>query len=239
MKTVVLIELTCPAEEGIQNASVRKQERYADLTDLISNHNWTPQLFTVEVGARGFVAKSLMNCLKALGFPRNSAAKLAKQVSNISARCSYEIFNSHSSLNWDSKRPLLEHQTGKHNTESKHSRVTDPESKLSPTREKLPPPICNALEAKLEPENCLQANDEKMSRCDTLPSSSVTEQQLRRIHEQKAKVEAILERKKREKTDTVPSSSVTKEQRRRIHEQKAKTESILERKKREKTQLSV
>ena len=41
MKTVVLIELTCPAEEGIQNASVRKQERYADLKDLIRNNDWT------------------------------------------------------------------------------------------------------------------------------------------------------------------------------------------------------
>ena len=51
-------------------------------------------------------------------------------------------------------------------------------------REKLPPgPICHALKVKLEPENCHKVND-KMSRYpDTLPSSSVTEQQLRRIDE--------------------------------------------------------
>ena len=57
-KVVVLIELTCPAEEGIQNASIRKQNRYIDLQLLIRNNGWTPHLFTIEVGARGFVAHS-------------------------------------------------------------------------------------------------------------------------------------------------------------------------------------
>jgi len=50
-----------------------------------------------------------------------------------------------------------------------------------------------------------EALDDSLSRYpDTLPSSSVTVQQLQRIHEQKKKAEDILKRKKREKTQFPP-----------------------------------
>ena len=107
-RRVILVELTCPAEEGIQNATNRKQKRYADLQLLIRQHEWTPHLFTIEVGARGFVAKSTLRFLSSLGFSRRSSSALSKNLSNVSARCSYAIFNAQSSPHWDSKRSLLE-----------------------------------------------------------------------------------------------------------------------------------
>ena len=36
LKTVILLELTCPEEEGIQAAKIRKQSRYMPLMDNIS-----------------------------------------------------------------------------------------------------------------------------------------------------------------------------------------------------------
>ena len=47
-----MIELTCPSEENIEVAQLRKQTRYLQLMDQItSNTNWSPLLFTIEVGA--------------------------------------------------------------------------------------------------------------------------------------------------------------------------------------------
>ena len=47
-----MIELTCPAEEGIEAARVRKQARYEQLTQDIANAGWVADLLTIEVGVR-------------------------------------------------------------------------------------------------------------------------------------------------------------------------------------------
>ena len=106
--TVILIELTCPAEEGIQNATNRKQERYIDLQLLICQNKWIPHLFTIEVGARGFVAKSTIKMFRALGFSHSDTSKIAKDLMEIAARCSYAIYVARECAHWDPKRPLLQ-----------------------------------------------------------------------------------------------------------------------------------
>ena len=54
LRKVLLIELTCPSEENIEVAQLQKQTRYLQLMDQItSTTNWSPSLFTIEVGARG------------------------------------------------------------------------------------------------------------------------------------------------------------------------------------------
>src|ERR1700758_1942651 len=56
-RRVLLLELTCPAEEGIQAARDRKEAKYAPLVESINATNcWTADLLTLEVGARGLVA---------------------------------------------------------------------------------------------------------------------------------------------------------------------------------------
>jgi hypothetical protein len=56
-RVVVLIELTCPAEEGMVNAQLRKETKYSGLVDDINaTEVWKPVLFTLEVGARGLLA---------------------------------------------------------------------------------------------------------------------------------------------------------------------------------------
>ncbi len=100
--------MTCPAEEGIENASSRKQLRYAPLKVIIQQNGWLPRLFTIEVGVRGFVAKSVRKCLLSLGMKNGEVNKLCKSVSLISAKCSYAIHCARESQFWDSKKPLLE-----------------------------------------------------------------------------------------------------------------------------------
>ena len=56
LKIVILLELTCPAEEGIQAAQLRKQSRYMPLMQNISQStHWKPLLLTFKVGIRGFL----------------------------------------------------------------------------------------------------------------------------------------------------------------------------------------
>ena len=98
-----MIELTCPAEEGIDNAHQRKMARYKNLND---NTSWTPILRTIEIGARGFVAKSVRHCFKTLGFNYREINKLTNQLSNIVVRCSYDIYLSRKSA-WDKNKTLL------------------------------------------------------------------------------------------------------------------------------------
>ena len=101
-RTVILIELTCPAEEGIEPAEIRKRARYKPLCAQIQSSKppWTPILITIEVGARGFVAHSLRRCFKRLGMERREINALCKQLSEVAARCSYAIFLARTSKEW-------------------------------------------------------------------------------------------------------------------------------------------
>ena len=62
-RIVVLIELTCPSEENVTTAAVRKESKYLELKALTEEHRWSCKLYTVEVGVRGFVARSATRCL--------------------------------------------------------------------------------------------------------------------------------------------------------------------------------
>ncbi len=106
-KVVYLPELTCPSEENITNANNFKTGKYDKLVSAIDK-SWTVLLLPFEVGARGFVALSTRSLLTKLGFSSRVKSSLVKSMSLVSARCSYTIFLSHSSVEWNTKRALLE-----------------------------------------------------------------------------------------------------------------------------------
>ena len=104
---VILVELTCPAEENIIAAQVRKTARYLDLQELISSStSWTCTLLTIEAGARGFVAKSMHAFLRKTGFTPRQASSACKSISLIVAKCSHTIWLSHKNPHW-AKKDLL------------------------------------------------------------------------------------------------------------------------------------
>jgi hypothetical protein len=104
---VIMIELTCPAEEGIEAAAVRKQARYILLKERSEAGLWSAAVLNIEVGARGFVALSVHRCLAALGFSGRATNKICRRLGEVVARCSYAIYLSSSNPVWDKKRPLL------------------------------------------------------------------------------------------------------------------------------------
>ena len=108
-KMVLLIELTVPADENIQAANIRKKARYEKLSHEINsvNSGWNTKIITIEVGVRGFVAKSMNSCLRKLGFTTHSSSLICKRISLVVARCSHHIWANHNNKKWN-MRPLLE-----------------------------------------------------------------------------------------------------------------------------------
>jgi hypothetical protein len=107
----ILVELTCPAEEGIEAASLLKKGRYTQLLANVNddpNNPWSASLFTIEGGARGFVAHSMLTFLRKIGMAPRKAKSLCKEISSILARCSYTIFLHKDTQHWDANRNLLE-----------------------------------------------------------------------------------------------------------------------------------
>jgi hypothetical protein len=100
-RVVVLIELTCCAEEGVREAQLRKQTKYIPLVNEINATKlWKASLHTLEICARGLVATSSHKIFVTLGFTSSQARSLCKTLSRVVARCSYAIYTAHSNLSW-------------------------------------------------------------------------------------------------------------------------------------------
>ena len=108
LRRVLNIELTCPAEEGIQSAQIRKEARYINLKTVAGNRNWKAETITIEAGARGYIARNIPRLLKQLGRKPRDVSKDVKQISSISARCTYTIYLARDCIDWDAKRELLD-----------------------------------------------------------------------------------------------------------------------------------
>ena len=106
-KKVILIELTCPAEEGIANARSRKLLRYNNLVEQISSQTeWDCTLRTVEVGVRGFVAFSTRRCMRSLGLKATKLRRFLLDTSEVVAKCSFAIYLSRENKIWQQSHLL-------------------------------------------------------------------------------------------------------------------------------------
>ena len=68
LRKVILIELTCPAEENIEERHSEKISRYEGLLKDCINAGWKVDLFAIEAGARRYAACLLRSCLSRLIF---------------------------------------------------------------------------------------------------------------------------------------------------------------------------
>ena len=66
-KTVIWGELTCPLEELILDAHVRKKQTYPNLEIACQCNGWKVYAFPFEVGSIGFVGHSCRKFLSAIG----------------------------------------------------------------------------------------------------------------------------------------------------------------------------
>ena len=114
-KQIFILELTVPAEDNITQRHLDKENKYAKLLDDININQWTGKIFGIEVGSRGYVAKSFSFALQTLGVKQDIVRKLRKAVSLICLRCSYSIFLSRKNEIW---RPWESHHLIRRNSSS-------------------------------------------------------------------------------------------------------------------------
>ncbi len=66
-KQLILLELTVPWEERMEEAQERKREKYQELVEDCQRNGWRTRCMAVEVGSRGFASHSLSKAYGTLG----------------------------------------------------------------------------------------------------------------------------------------------------------------------------
>ena len=97
---VCMLELTCPSEENFAIRHEAKLDRYADLAEKCRLAGWKPDVYAVEVGARGYAAKSLQRCLSKLGLGNADSRSVARAASDTALRTSFWIWIRRENEEW-------------------------------------------------------------------------------------------------------------------------------------------
>ena len=66
-RKIIMWELTVPWEENAEEPHERKKLKYYELVELCKNNGWKAKCTLIEVGSRGFVARSLCKALSDIG----------------------------------------------------------------------------------------------------------------------------------------------------------------------------
>ena len=104
LKFVIHVELTCPCEERFENAHQDKLNRYGPGSSLETScleNGWKTACFAVEVGARGYAARSLGNCLRQLGLGRRGTRSTVTKAANEALRTSFQIWVLRDRKSWE------------------------------------------------------------------------------------------------------------------------------------------
>ena len=102
-RIVYFIELTVPWESSVEEAYERKKLRYAELGAEAEQRGWKVRIRPVEVGCRGFVARSAVSLLRELGGRGQSVRKVVKELSDEAAQASQWIWIRRSNSSWGVK----------------------------------------------------------------------------------------------------------------------------------------
>ena len=102
-KVVIMIELTSPVEDNLEKWRVVKSTKYEKLAESIRDGgDWKAFVFTVEVGARGFVANKTAGVLRRLGLSEKDGRNLTKKISRTAIRSSHFIWICRNTKEWSS-----------------------------------------------------------------------------------------------------------------------------------------
>ncbi|XP_030004234.1 uncharacterized protein LOC115429122 [Sphaeramia orbicularis] len=87
-KQAVLLELTVPWEDRIEEAFERKLSKYTGLISDCQQAGWKARCFPVEVGCRGFAAQSLARAFSNLGIEGESRRRAIRNATEAAERAS-------------------------------------------------------------------------------------------------------------------------------------------------------
>ena len=94
-KTVIVVELTVPWEDRLEEAHELKKTKYEGLMQEARANGWTAHIFPVEVGCRGFPARSVRWMLKTLGMTPAKCKSACIKIGEEAERCSRWLWLRH------------------------------------------------------------------------------------------------------------------------------------------------
>jgi len=103
-KTVIILELTCPCEENMEEWHRVKFNKYEPLSEAIKCNGWAVHLFPIEIGARGYCALTLRSCFLRLGLPYKLVRATIKSLSLIAIKASFQIWLSRENKTWTNSK---------------------------------------------------------------------------------------------------------------------------------------
>ena len=87
-KSIVLVELTVPWEDRIEEAHELKRAKYEPLLLDAQQNGWKTFSFPIEVGCKGIVGKSTTGMFKSLGMRGKDVKKANLTIGSVAERCS-------------------------------------------------------------------------------------------------------------------------------------------------------
>ena len=101
LKQLIIIELTCPTEDRVEISSELKRTKYEDdLAKAAKMKGWNTLIYTVEVGCRGFPARSMVKMLKEIGYKGRQKKMILRKLGTIAEECSLTIWKSSHFRSW-------------------------------------------------------------------------------------------------------------------------------------------
>ena len=159
LKKVVVVELTCPAKENIEERHSEKLGCYEILTKDCISTGWKVHLFAIEVGVRGYAACSLRTCFSKLGFTHRSVRGIIKKASDSALRCSFWIWLKREDDEWNHNQRRKQVSKNRQNNECTN-REKDPMKSVEIQKKR------NQSSARA---SCSKAWDEPVKRVDSIP----------------------------------------------------------------------
>lgn len=108
-KQVVLVELTVPWEDRMEEAFERKKAKYLELVEACRGSGWRARCEPIEVGCRGFLSQSVYRAFRLLGIRGLRERRATKNISEAAEKASRWLWIKRGEV-WSSA--LLGHKPG-------------------------------------------------------------------------------------------------------------------------------
>ena len=99
-KQVGFIESTVPTEDRLEISHELKRGKYEELAEGSRRNGWRATIWPVEVGCRGFAARSLTQLLKDIGYRGRQKKNIIKKVEEVAENSTHAIWNWSHSKKW-------------------------------------------------------------------------------------------------------------------------------------------
>ena len=99
-KQIIIMELTVPWEDRMGEANARKRDKYEELINTCKEQGWKTWFFPIEIGSRGYIAKSTVYAIKQLGITSKQERAILQDASDQAEKASTWLWLKRKAKDW-------------------------------------------------------------------------------------------------------------------------------------------